>query len=72
MAGRKSSRDLQDIAAGRHGNLVVADYGTYFVGDSRLLVHDVTMLQLLRRKVPGDTPSEALAAQLGDSKLSPK
>jgi Pretoxin HINT domain len=54
---------LEDVAAADTRNLVVADYGTYFVGDNRLLVHDVTMLQLSAGKVPGDTPSEELAAK---------
>jgi hypothetical protein len=34
-------------------NLVVADFHTYFVGESRLLSHDVTPHQPTRRAVPG-------------------
>ena len=55
--------DVEPIAAADTRNLVVADYGTYFVGDNRLLVHDVTMLQPYAGKVPGDKPSEELASQ---------
>ena len=55
--------DVKPIAAADTRNLVVADYGTYFVGDNRLLVHDVTMLQPYAGKVPGDKPSEELASQ---------
>ena len=54
---------VRPIDAADTRNLIVADYGTYFVGDRRLLVHDVTMLQPYAGKVPGDRPSEELAAR---------
>jgi hypothetical protein len=34
-------------------NLVVADFGTYFVGESQVLVHDNTMRQPTLARVPG-------------------
>ena len=54
---------VKPIAAADTRNLIVADYGTYFVGDSRLLVHDVTLLQPYAGKVPGDKPLEELVVQ---------
>lgn len=36
-------------------NLVVADFGTYFVGQTRVLVHDNTMRQPTLARVPGMT-----------------
>jgi hypothetical protein len=44
---------LTPLAADETHNLVVADFNTYFVGDSRLFVHDVTMLQPTDALVPG-------------------
>ena len=61
--GWKEIVGIEEIAAADTRNLIVADYGTYFVGDSRLLVHDVTMLQPYAGKVPGDRPVEELAAK---------
>ena len=55
--------DVKDLPAADTRNLIVADYGTYFVGDNRLLVHDVTMLQPYAGTVPGDKSSEELASQ---------
>ena len=36
-------------------NLAVADFGTYFVGDVGVLVHDITPRQPTRATVPGLT-----------------
>jgi pretoxin HINT domain-containing protein len=54
---------LKDIDAADTRNLIVADYGTYFVGDRRLLVHDVTMIEPYAGKVPGDSPLADLAGK---------
>lgn len=39
-------------------NLVVADFGTYFVGRSKLLVHDYSPIRDMPRAVPGQTLDE--------------
>ncbi len=61
--GWKEIVAIDPIPAADTRNLIVADYGTYFVGDNRVLVHDVTMLQPYAGKVPGDKPAADLAAQ---------
>ena len=33
---------------------MVADFNTYFVGNARLLVHDITIPQMVTGGVPGE------------------
>ena len=53
LTGWTEIRSLDPVAEADTHNLVVADFGTFFVGDERLLVHDITMLQPTKALVPG-------------------
>ncbi len=53
VSGWAEIKALGDVAADETHNLVVADFGTYFVGESRIFVHDITMLQPTTALVPG-------------------
>jgi hypothetical protein len=57
-AGPVAVTKLVDGRAAETYNLVVADFGTYFVGEQKLLSHDVTSRQPTRVIVPGLQPEE--------------
>jgi hypothetical protein len=57
-AGPVAVTKLDDGRAAETYNLVVADFGTYFVGEQKLLSHDVTSQQSTRVIVPGLQPEE--------------
>jgi hypothetical protein len=45
-------------------NLIVADFHTYFVGESKLLSHDVTPHRSTATTTPGVAPKRTIAAKL--------
>ncbi len=51
--GQKMVDSVDDAPAADAYNLVLADFGTYFVGDSAILVHDNTERMPIRARVPG-------------------
>jgi hypothetical protein len=53
VAGWVEITSLQHLPAGETYNLRVADFNTYFVGDARILVHDITIMQATSSLVPG-------------------
>ncbi len=53
VSGWSEIKTIKDVPAAETHNLVVADFGTFFVGDARLLVHDITMRQPTAARVPG-------------------
>jgi len=54
VSGWSEIKSLEPVDAGETHNLVVADFNTYFVGDDRVLTHDVTMPQMVTGGVPGE------------------
>ncbi len=53
VSGWAEIKSLKEIAEGQTHNLVVADFRTFFVGKSRVLVHDFTVRQPTMVRVPG-------------------
>jgi hypothetical protein len=53
-AGWSEISSIEPLAADETYNLVVADFHTYFVGDSRILTHDVTIPETVTGGVPGE------------------
>jgi len=54
VSGWSEIESIKPVEAGETHNLVVADFDTYFVGDSRVLVHDITIPQMVTGGVPGE------------------
>lgn len=58
--------DIRESPASEAYNLVVSEFGTYFVGENRLLVHDNMMMNETTTVVPGlpaDSKASSVAAQ---------
>ncbi len=54
VSGWSEIQSITPVDAGETHNLVVADFNTYFVGDHRILTHDITMPQMVTGAVPGE------------------
>ena len=54
VSGWSEIQSIKPVDAGETHNLVVADFNTYFVGDRRILTHDITMPQMVTGGVPGE------------------
>ena len=53
-SGWSEIQGIKPVDAGETHNLVVADFNTYFVGNRRILTHDITMPQMVTGGVPGE------------------
>ncbi|HEX4145929.1 MAG TPA: polymorphic toxin-type HINT domain-containing protein [Pirellulales bacterium] len=53
-SGWSELTSIEPLAADETHNLVVADFNTYFVGESRILTHDVTIPETVTGGVPGE------------------
>jgi len=53
-SGWSEITSIEPLPADETHNLVVADFNTYFVGDSRILTHDVTIPETVTGGVPGE------------------
>jgi hypothetical protein len=53
VSGSLAIADIAPAANGNAYNLVVSDFGTYFVGQKQLLVHDNTLRKPTSTVVPG-------------------
>ena len=54
VSGWSEIESIKPLKADETHNLVVADFNTYFVGDERVLVHDITIPQMVTGGVPGE------------------
>ncbi|HTU24099.1 MAG TPA: polymorphic toxin-type HINT domain-containing protein [Pirellulales bacterium] len=54
LSGWSEVRSIKPVDEGETHNLVVADFNTYFVGEDRILVHDITIPQMVTGGVPGE------------------
>jgi Pretoxin HINT domain len=54
ISGWSEVKSHEPVEAGETRNLVVADFNTYFVGEDRVLTHDVTLPQTVTGGVPGE------------------
>ncbi|HEX4143418.1 MAG TPA: polymorphic toxin-type HINT domain-containing protein [Pirellulales bacterium] len=54
VSGWSEIQSIQPVDPGETHNLTVADFNTYFVGDSRVLTHDITIPQMVTGGVPGE------------------
>jgi hypothetical protein len=54
VSGWSEIQSIKPVEAGETHNLVVADFNTYFVGDARVLTHDITIPQMVTGGVPGE------------------
>ena len=54
VSGWSEIEGIKPVEAGETHNLVVADFNTYFVGDDRILTHDITIPQTVTGGVPGE------------------
>jgi hypothetical protein len=54
ISGWSEVQSIKPVEAGETHNLVVADFNTYFVGDARVLTHDITIPQMVTGGVPGE------------------
>ncbi|HTU24748.1 MAG TPA: polymorphic toxin-type HINT domain-containing protein [Pirellulales bacterium] len=53
-AGWVEIESLRPLEADETHNLIVADFNTYFVGEDRVLTHDITIPQMVTGGVPGE------------------
>jgi hypothetical protein len=53
LGGTLPIREIKPAESAEAHNLVAADFGTYFVGDERLFVHDNSPIQPARLDLPG-------------------
>ena len=54
VSGWSEIHGVKPVDAGETHNLVVADFNTFFVGDARVLTHDITVPQMVTGGVPGE------------------
>jgi hypothetical protein len=54
VSGWSEIHSITPVDAGETHNLVVADFNTYFVGNARVLTHDITIPQMVTGGVPGE------------------
>lgn len=54
ISGWSEIHSIKPVEAGETHNLVVADFNTYFVGNDRILTHDITIPQMVTGGVPGE------------------
>jgi intein/homing endonuclease len=54
VSGWSEIQNIEPADAGETHNLVVADFNTYFVGNGRVLTHDITVPQMVTGGVPGE------------------
>jgi hypothetical protein len=57
VSGWSEIQSIEPVDAGETHNLVVAEFDTYFVGNSRVLTHDITIPQMVTGAVPGELAS---------------
>jgi hypothetical protein len=61
VAGGQTIDHIEEAAPAKAYNLVVADFGAYFVGDPGVLVHDNTYRKPTKALTPGLLASDAAA-----------
>jgi hypothetical protein len=54
VTGWSEVQSIKPVDAAETHNLVVADFNTYFVGNARILTHDITLPQMVTGGVPGE------------------